>query len=382
MSSNNGEEPLNKPLNVDDIGLYEYSQSMNDMFVDVENRVINFDFFQRYFDQVSLPADLAKACLGDLFHRNARQAKPVEFVKFLRLSTLRKQQRLPEYHEVYKDLVDYREIEGFALQGALSLWGGEDFFSDSPCVFVSHRWQSVDHPDPDGSQLEIILERLDGMLKKRSARPSWLKSIRGAAVEEVYLWIDFCCLPQSRGGQLLSRRDVEQFQIGLARLPEIVKSCDLMILYSPDYMTRAWCFSELFVWLCKLAEVGFTYNSKRTRLFRSALTKQLVGKNGLRSDGHTFDEAVTANLSFRGYGGSTEELLRVYKPIRRYCHTMADSANYHIAGLSGGFDGEYLPAMVNFLCKSWFLLQRMDCSSRADIEICLHVIMDGLKYAT
>jgi hypothetical protein len=381
VSTTDGEAPINRPLDVDDIGLYAWSQSKSDMFVDAENKVINFDFFQRYFDQVSLPVDLAKACLGDLFGSRARQIKSREFVKFIRLSTLRQYKRLPEYHEVRRDLVDYSKIKDFSLQGRLSWWGGEDIFSVSPCVFVSHRWLSIDHPDPHGSQLETILSRLDRMLKRDGQGPSQLQSQRRTAAEEVYLWIDFCCLPQSRGRNPLSHRSLEQFQIGLARLPEIVKSCDLMILYSPDYMTRAWCYSELFVWLCKLAEVGYTNNDNPSKLFQSVQTRHSFSKDTTQSNRHIFDDSVTANLAFRGYEGSTEELLRVYGPIREYCHDMADAAQYNIAGMSGNFDAEYLPVMVNFLCKSWLILQRMGCSTRDDIEICLRVIIDGLKYA-
>ena len=378
MSNADGEEPPSRPLDVSDIGLYEYGQSVSDMFLDEQNRVVNFDFFQESFDQVSLPLELAKACLGDLFGRTARQTGQREFVKFIRLSTLRRHDRLPKYQDVQSDLVDYREIEGFDLQGRLSWWGGKDVFSDSPCVFVSHRWQSVDHPDPDGSQLAIILDRLDRGQRADRRRPARVQRPRRSA-EEVYLWIDFCCLPQSRGAQPPSQRDAENFQMGLARLPEVVKSCDLMIVYSPDYITRAWCYSELFVWLCKLAEVGFTFNDNRSRLFRSVQTRHLV-KNAGQTNGHTFDESVTTNVGFRGYEGPAEELLEIYRPIRDYCNDMADSAQYNIAGLSGRFHTEYLLIMVNFLCRSWFLLQEMDCSSRADIEVCLRVIMDGLKY--
>ena len=38
-------------------------------------------------------------------------------------------------------------------------------------------------------------------------------------------------------------------------MPEIVKSCDILILDSSDYMDRVWCYTELFVWLTKLVEI-------------------------------------------------------------------------------------------------------------------------------
>lgn len=360
-------------------GIYEWSQNKGDLFADARRKVINYDFFRRYFDQVNLPMDLARACLDDLFDWTDRQdeAGGEPTVKFLPLSTLKKYRRLPEYHDVQHELVDHSVIENFQLQGRLDWWGGKDIFSVSPCVFVSHRWQSVEHPDPDGTQLEAIATRLEKPMNgqrgtRRTTSPS------PARPEEIYLWIDFCCMANRRG-PTLSESEARQLGAGLGRLPGIVKSCDLMILHSPDYLSRAWCFSELFVWLCKLAEIGFARNDGRSKLFESVQTRHLVRKTGL-TDGHHFDDSVVANLAFRGYEGPPEELLRIYGPIREYCSDMENAAQYNIAGGSGNFDAEYLPIMANFLCRSWLALQKMECTLSGDREVCLRVIMDGLKY--
>lgn len=380
MSNTSGSESYSKFSEMDHIGPSSVGHGDEEVFTDVENRIINYDFFQHYFDQVSLPTRLAKACLGDLFRSNVRRAKRVEFVKFIKLSTLRQYKRLPEYDDVYKHLVDYREIKGFALQGPLDVWGGEDIFADSTCVFVSHRWQSLEHPDPFGAQLQLICDRLDPIIG--DPRHHWSQGASPEKVDEIYLWIDFCCLPQRVGGRFRGHRNAEYFQTGLERLPEIIKSCDLLMIYSPDYMTRAWCFTELFVWLCKIAEVGFTHIDERSKLFRSVQTRRLVSETSRRTDAHHFDEAVTANLKFRGYKGPAGDLLQLFKPLYDYCHNLGESANFHLGVPSSqSYYDEYLRIVVQFLCKSWFMLERMDCSSRADIEICLRALMDGLKFA-
>jgi hypothetical protein len=75
----------------------------------------------------------------------------------------------------------------------------------------------------------------------------------------VYLWIDYCCLPQDET-EGRSERDAVEFEAGLKAIADVVKSCDLLVIYSPDYMSRVWCYTELFTWLCKVREVGATYN--------------------------------------------------------------------------------------------------------------------------
>lgn len=357
--TNSGQSELPK---FDEVPVYALGA---DAFTDYDNLVINFEYFRKYFDQVSLPMELAKSCLGDLFEIEVRQTKRVQFVKFIRLSSLRQCNRLPMFQEVSNILVDYRDINGFTLQGPLNLLGEEDIYSDSPCMFVSHRWQSADHPDPDGSQLAKILDRFS-FASRQSA-------------EEIYLWIDFSCLPQPRAGQPLATEQSQNFQLGLARLPEIVKSCDLLLLCSPDYLDRAWCYAEIFVWLCRLNATRFTKIHRESQLFKSVQTRHLHNEwEG--TSGHQFNDTLLANLSLRGYDGPSAPLLKIYNPINTYRNTMEDSYNYNVIGATGGFDWEYLPSMVNILCNTWRLMQFKGSSLQSDKELCLRVIMDGIKF--
>src|SRR5678815_6169832 len=166
------------------IGPYPYGHKLSDIFLDVDRGAINYEYFQPYFDQVALPLDVAKVCLGE--HYSQYQApQQVEFVKFVKLSTLRSKPRIPSYQEISTELVDFKDISQFKLVGHLRAFGGDDVFSKTPCVFVSHRWQSIEHPDPGGNRLGQILERFDAIQRASET-----------AMPEVYLWIDFCCLPQ------------------------------------------------------------------------------------------------------------------------------------------------------------------------------------------
>ena len=64
--------------------------------------------------------------------------------------------RLPEYRDVRAKLKPLSQIQ-------------------AERHFVSHRWLSPSHPDPDGKLLRVLKEHVD---------------------PDVYYWIDFSCLPQ------------------------------------------------------------------------------------------------------------------------------------------------------------------------------------------
>jgi len=337
-------------------------QPMNAMFVDVQRRLINYEYFQDYFDRLALPRALAEHCLRDVFEEDSRRGTSAEYVAFIRRSTLQRLERLPNHRDVQAELVDYRHIDNLVLQGPLSWWDEDhDSIDASPCVFVSHRWQSTDHPDPDGTTLRQILSRLE--------------QIPG----EVYLWIDYCCLPQSRAGTTPTAEETWQLQRGLARMSEIVKSCDLLILYTEDYLDRVWCYTEIVVWMCRVAAAGSRYNDDQTRLFRSALTRQLIPA-ARRSSGFHLREATVANLRFRGYAGTDDDLLAIYRPIDHYCSSMIESAHHHL-GMSNAFDTEYLPTIIRFLGDTWTMLQDKQATQPDDVEICFRIIVDALKFS-
>lgn len=345
-------------------GPYPYGHKVNDIFLDVKTGVINYEYFQVYFDQVGLPLEVAKAALGKSYSQYAEPVR-VDFVKFVKLSTLRSKTCLPSYHEISAELVDYKDIPQFKLVGRLRAFGGDDVFSKTPCVFVSHRWQSVDHPDPSGTRLRQILDRFDSI-------PS-----AGETTPEIYLWLDFCCLPQRVRG-VLSADDLARLRCGLGRLAEVLKSCDLLVLDSPDYINRAWCYSELFVWLAKVAEVRSTENLEGSGIFRSVLSNHLfTGSSHYASDAHHFDKSIVSNLQHRGFVGTYDNILDIYRPIDEYTHTTMDSANYTM----GAFETEYLPALIGFMCTAWDTLQKKQCTDESDKEVCLRVIVEALKFA-
>lgn len=87
-----------------------------------------------------------------------------------------------------------------------------------PVLFVSHRWESADHPDPDGSQLRRL----------RALRDCWL----------IYDYTSFPQVPRTPAEE-------EQFQQILDRMPELISRA--VILAAPDYLTRGWLVFEYLV---------------------------------------------------------------------------------------------------------------------------------------
>jgi hypothetical protein len=98
-----------------------YAHSPDDVFLDTRAGTINFDYFAPYFDEVSLPIDVAKRCLGNQYSQWHGRTSATPQVRFVKLSTLRKRSRLLSYQELRNELVDYTKISSFKLSGPLTM---------------------------------------------------------------------------------------------------------------------------------------------------------------------------------------------------------------------------------------------------------------------
>ncbi|MGA3246287.1 MAG: hypothetical protein ABSE41_16840 [Bacteroidota bacterium] len=170
-------------------------------------------------------------------------------------------------------------------------------------LFISHRWETLKHPDPQGRHLRVLqeflrricisveamlvprLERLhlvpslaeEGTLQAEevarrilgfgpfSDEPACLKgqdarrmiSERFAFYEKdrpafrdwlsgkIGVWLDYICMPQ----RPLSLEEEREFQRSLAALDSLVQSSTLVALRDSgdDYPVRGWCASEFFL---------------------------------------------------------------------------------------------------------------------------------------
>jgi hypothetical protein len=85
----------------------------------------------------------------------------------------------------------------------------------APVLFISHRWRSATHPDPEGETLARLLE-----------------------IGDAYLIVDYCAFPQA---PLASDED-ERLQQLLARMGDLMHN--VVVVKSADYLTRGWCVYE------------------------------------------------------------------------------------------------------------------------------------------
>ncbi|MBM4466000.1 MAG: hypothetical protein FJ014_10695 [Chloroflexi bacterium] len=90
--------------------------------------------------------------------------------------------------------------------------------------FVSHRWYSYEHPDPEGKQLAMI---------KDHARNH----------PDAFYWIDFSCLPQPPRNVA----DEEYFRRMLPKIATIQSDCSTIVIMDGEYSNRMWCYMEHFM---------------------------------------------------------------------------------------------------------------------------------------
>jgi hypothetical protein len=164
-------------------------------------------------------------------------------------------------------------------------------------LFVSHRWETLDHPDPTGRQLqavrtgltlalaagvlsdadstpsglpELFRRYLDGRHLATTALRAWAEHVRHAAMatfseteflqqleepedtdarqqlafirKNVLLWYDYTSMYQTPR----DRHEEEIFRVDLTRLNDIQAGAATLVLgENEDYTRRAWCFLEI-----------------------------------------------------------------------------------------------------------------------------------------
>ncbi|MBD2124749.1 hypothetical protein [Trichocoleus sp. FACHB-262] len=87
-----------------------------------------------------------------------------------------------------------------------------------PVLFVSHRWESKEHPDPLAKQLPKL-----------------------CLLENCFIIYDYSSFPQIPR----SKSEEADFQQIMKNMNELIKN--VVILHSPDYMSRGWCVYEYIV---------------------------------------------------------------------------------------------------------------------------------------
>lgn len=143
-------------------------------------------------------------------------------------------------------------------------------------LFISHRWNSTNEPDPSGEQLETIKKFIHNIDKIAAAsiQPTLqdrvnivptlkihgyiqaaslidkISTTNVSPISTIGIWHDFMCLPQKNTDGDDDRTDEEKnvFTNSLRTMPSLIVSCDAIISIrkeEDDYSKRGWCISEI-----------------------------------------------------------------------------------------------------------------------------------------
>jgi tetratricopeptide (TPR) repeat protein len=101
----------------------------------------------------------------------------------------------------------------------------EDKFANQlDCIFISHYWHTLEHPDPQGEDLRVLHERLHIGLWSHVS----------------YFWVDWTCMPQQ------GRTEMQQhyFERTLMRIPTLIRDCTFTWRF-PKFEPRLWILFEV-----------------------------------------------------------------------------------------------------------------------------------------
>eukprot|EP00440_Ansanella_granifera_P018863 gb/GFBE01020495.1/.p1 GENE.gb/GFBE01020495.1/~~gb/GFBE01020495.1/.p1 ORF type:complete len:837 (+),score=124.53 gb/GFBE01020495.1/:1-2511(+) len=107
-------------------------------------------------------------------------------------------------------------------------------------LFFSHQWLSSNYPDPTGIQFQDMVCAVHELARSRRM-----------ALENIYIWVDYCGIPQC---------SADQQQLAINSLPAYVSACSAFVVIAPQilhsvsqvpcnftsYSNRFWCRLEVF----------------------------------------------------------------------------------------------------------------------------------------
>ncbi|KAF2122092.1 hypothetical protein BDV96DRAFT_640157 [Lophiotrema nucula] len=147
---------------------------------------------------------------------------PLMFWFFQRRSAFMSQKRMEKWSRDALD--DYILFPAFP-----------EFVLRSECFFVSHFWQTQEHPDPDGEYLRLHQKELESQ--------DWS-----------YIWVDWTCMPQFPR----SVPEEAYFNRCLQTISGIIRNCGFIYFY-PPFKPRLWILYEIAeYWLTSVGGFGLT----------------------------------------------------------------------------------------------------------------------------
>jgi len=165
----------------------------------------------------------------------------------------------------------------------------------SVILFVSHRWLSLDHPDPDG----IKLRHLQALLRLPQFQ----------CVQ--FVWIDYCCISQSQGREEMKQRAINS-------LAFYARNCAHFLALHGESEGCLWEEYEKRGW-CRL-EMQAATSSKATVMWISNFHRNIADKYVMVPfpDGYAVENPLQG--VFRGEDEEQEnERKRIAPMVHRLC---------------------------------------------------------------
>lgn len=154
-----------------------------------------------------------------------------------------------------------------------------------PVLFISHRWESIVHPDPEGHQYRKL-----------------------SKLQNCFMIYDYSSFPQ----RITNESEKAALENILTNMNQLIKN--VVILKSPTYIERGWCIYEYILASLTLSAVCDEIRDPdfvRLRNFRA--TRPTLPENVFR--GHSIDSSIQNSIA-------AEILQSVNRILPRFSHSL------------------------------------------------------------
>lgn len=240
-------------------------------------------------------------------------------------------------------------------------------------TFVSHQWTSKKHPDPEGTQLAVLVQFLKNVAQGKISVGADMEAMlclgvstsmtskQREALIKGYVWLDWFSVPQCVGEHEFCPDTQAAHLDAIARIPNFVRSCANFVVLCPNLASHDGSFLDYHSWQSR----GWCRTEQMSHLLAKPDAMVIIIRSARQA---YFSTVGLFALSFPvglGKFSDSRDLAAVGEALTRILHSTLQSKETDLQRR------RLLLSLLHHLLKG------LPCSSSFDLDMRLTVLDNG-----